>query len=373
MKKNLLALVAFFVLCALSFGKEIKIGVIMPLSGPIAVYGQTTYNGMKLAIQEINENGGIDGNMIKLIVEDNKGDSAESVTAFKKLANVDKIDALLGPVASSNCLAVAPVAQEYGIPMMTSSGTSVKVTQVGDFISRACFIDPFQGSVMANFAKDSLNAKTAIIFKDVNSDYSEGLTNEFTKTFTKRGGEIITVVNYVAGDIDFSSQLTKIRKMKADVVFVPGYYNEAALIVNQARDLRINSTFLGADGWDNGKLFEIAGEALNGSFVSTHFSSESEDEIVQNFINNYFDEFFEDPNVLSALGYDAAKIMAEAFDRANSTDKVKVKNAINSTKNFKGVTGIITLDENRNANKSAFVMEAKNGAFVYKTTVDPVE
>lgn len=356
-----------------TISEDIKIGVIASLSGPVAFYGQTATNGLKLAVKEINQNGGINGKMINLVIEDDKGDSAEAVTAFKKLTNLDKVDAIYGPIISTNCLAVAPLAQEAKVPMITPTGTNIKITDIGDYISRVCFIDPFQGSVMANFALNNLDAKTAVIFKDVNSDYSDGLSEEFVSLFTEKNGKVLEVVNYVAGDTDFSSQITKIKSLNADVVFIPGYYSEASLIVKQAKELQVKSTFLGADGWDNPALFEVAGEALNGSYICTHFSPENEEEVVQAFINNYFDEYMEDPNVFSSLGYDAANLLFDAIERAGSNNKEDIKNAINSTVDFKGVTGSITLDENRNPNKSAFVLEAKNGAFVYNTIVDPIK
>ncbi|MBZ4683352.1 MAG: branched-chain amino acid transport system substrate-binding protein [Fusobacteriaceae bacterium] len=369
--KKLMLVVLGLILSVMSFGRDIKIGVIAPLSGPLALYGQTTVNGYELAVKEINAKGGINGMNLVLIKEDNKGDSAESVAAIKKLITVNKVDVILGGVTSGNTIAIAPIAQEYKLPMLTPTATNVKVTTFGDYISRTCFIDPFQGEVMANFASDNLKAKKAIIIKNAADDYSEGLAVEFEKTFKANGGKIVDVINYVTGDIDFSSQLTKIKNMNTDVIFLPGYYNEVALVVKQARDLGIDATFLGGDGWDNSKLFEIGGTSVNGSYVLTHFSKESEDTQVQDFINNYFNEFFEDPSPLSALGYDAAYIMAEAIKKAGSLDREKIKNAINSTKNYKGVTGVISLDKNRNAKKSAFVLKAENGAFIYETTVDP--
>ncbi|BDU49461.1 ABC transporter substrate-binding protein [Haliovirga abyssi] len=370
MKKLVALLMVLFT--SFVWAGEIKIGVIAPLSGPIAVYGQATVNGFKLAAEKINEKGGILGNKIKLIIEDNKGDAAEAVNAAKKLINLDKVVAVLGPVISTNSLAVAPIMQESKIPMLTPTGTNVKITEAGDYVSRVCFIDPFQGDVMANFAIDNLKVNSAVIMKDVNSDYSDGLGQAFKKRFEARGGKVISEISYAAGDVDFTSQLTKIKIKKPDVIFVPGYYSEVALIVKQARDLKINSTFLGGDGWDNGKLFEIAGSAINGSYISTHFSPESADPMVQNFLKDYNSRFGEAPSVLAALGYDGADVMFAAMNRAGEINSEKIKDEINKTTKFKGVTGVITLDKNRNAVKSAFVIEAKDGKFVYKTTVEPV-
>lgn len=351
--------------------ENIKVGLISSLSGPVAVYGQTTYNGIKLAVEQLNAAGGINGNKIELIVEDDKGDPAEAVTAAKRLISEKNVVALLGPIISTTCLAVAPIAQQNGVPMLTPTGTNIKITEAGDYIARTCFIDPFQGGVMATFGIDTLKAKTAVIIKDVNSDYSEGLAEEFVKVFEKKGGKVLDTLAYATNDVDYSSQLTKVKAENPDVIFVPGYYNEVALLVKQARDLQIKATFLGGDGWDNGKLFEVAGTAVTGSFVSSHFSPESQDPMIQNFLKDYIAMFKEDPSVLSALGFDAAGIMIEAMKKSTKISGEEIKNNINSTKDYKGVTGNINIDSNRNAVKSAFVLEAKDGGFKYKTTVEP--
>lgn len=372
MRKRILGIVAMLLIATMTLAETIKVGMLTPLSGPIAIYGQTTLNGIKLATEELNKKGGIKGNKIELIIEDNKGDAAEAVNAVKKMISVNKIKALLGPVISTNSLAVAPIMQENKIPMLTPTGTNSTITQVGDYIARTCFIDEFQGQVMGAFAIKNLKAKNAVILTDVNSDYSEGLAEEFKKVFEANGGKILDTVSYVANDVDFTSQLTKIKMKKPEVIFVPGYYSEVSLIVKQARELRIDSVFLGGDGWDNGKLFEIAGDSINGSYISTHFSSESEDQQIKSFLKNYKARFGEEPSVLSALGYDAANVMYAAMERTENLDSTEIKNEVNKTKDFKGITGVISLDENRNAVKSAFVLEAKDGKFKYKATVDPI-
>ncbi|MGM0508464.1 MAG: ABC transporter substrate-binding protein [Fusobacteriota bacterium] len=373
MKKKVLSILGIMLFTTAMFAENIKIGMLTPLSGPIAIYGQATLNGIKLATEELNEAGGIKGKNVELIIEDNKGDAAEAVNSAKKIMNVDDIKALLGPVISTNSLAVAPIMQENKIPMITPTGTSSQITKVGDYIARTCFIDEFQGAVMANFASNNLDAKKAVLMTDLNSDYSKGLAEEFTKVFEANGGEIADEVSYSANDVDFTSQLTKIKAKKPDVIFVPGYYNEVSLIVKQARDLKIDSVFLGGDGWDNGKLFEIAGDSINGSYISTHFSPESEDEDIQNFLKNYRARFGEDPSVLAALGYDAAGVMFEAMKKTENLERDEIKQQINSTEDYKGVTGTITIDKNRNAQKSAFVLEAKDGEFVYEATIAPME
>lgn len=371
MKRIVLMLFVMAVVSLSAVAENIKVGLISSLSGPVAIYGQTTYNGIKLAVEQLNAAGGINGNKIELIVEDDKGDPAEAVTAAKRLISEKKVVAILGPIISTTCLAVAPIAQQNGVPMLTPTGTNTKITEAGDYVARTCFIDPFQGGVMATFGIDTLKAKTAVVIKDVNSDYSEGLAEEFVKVFEKKGGKILDTVAYATNDVDYSSQLTKVKAENPDVIFVPGYYNEVALLVKQARDLQIKATFLGGDGWDNGKLFEIAGESVTGSFVSSHFSPESQEPMIQNFLKDYRAMFKEEPSVLSALGFDAAGIMIEAMKKSKAISGEEIKNNINGTKDYKGVTGNITLDGNRNAVKSAFVLEAKDGGFKFKTTVEP--
>lgn len=371
MKKALLMISIMALTTITVMAENIKIGVISSLSGPVAIYGQTTYNGVKLAVDKLNAAGGINGNKVELIVEDDKGDPAEAVTAAKRLISEKKVIAILGPTISSTCLAVAPIAQQNKVPMLTATGTNIKITDAGDYIARTCFIDPFQGAVMAKFGLENLKAKTAVIIKDVNSDYSEGLADEFVKVFEKNGGKILDTVAYATNDVDYSSQLTKVKSLNPDVIFVPGYYNEVSLLIKQARDLQIKSKFLGGDGWDNGKLFEIAGSAVLGSYISSHFSPESQDPLIQNFLSDYRKSFKEEPSVLSALGYDAAGIMLESVKNAKALTGEDIKNNINATKGYKGVTGVITLDEKRNAIKSAFVLEAKDGGFKYYATIEP--
>lgn len=370
MKRLMMGLAFLFVLSNFIFAAEIKVGVIGPLSGDGKFYGETTINGVKLAIDQINAKGGVNGNTIKLIIEDDKGNSDESINAAKKLINVDKVSAIIGPVFSSNCLAVAPLAQQAKIPMLTPTGTNVAVTNAGDFISRICFVDPFQGEVMANFALDNLKVKTAVIMTDIASDYSKGLSDSFEKVFTARGGKVLDKVSYNGKDTDFTAQLTKIKGKKPAVIFAPGYA-EVALIVKQARDIRIKSVFLGGDGWDSPDILKVAGSSIDGSFASTHFSPEAKDPAIKKFLEDYKKAYSIDASVLSALGFDAGYVFADALKKAGSADAEKLKAAINSTKGFKGVTGIINLDANRNAVKSAFVIEAKGGKFVFKATVDP--
>jgi branched-chain amino acid transport system substrate-binding protein len=354
-------------------GDTIKVGVYGDLTGQTASFGKSTKNGVELAFEEINKAGGINGKKIQTIVEDDQGRPEQAKTVISKLINQDKVVAVLGEVASTNSLAAAPVAQEAKIPMITPSSTNPKVTEVGDFISRVCFIDPFQGSVMAKFAAKSLNAKTAAILGDVNSDYSKGLTQFFEEEFTKLGGKVVAKEAYTQTDPDFKGQLTKIRDLKPDVLYIPGYYGQVGIIAKQARELGMNMPLLGGDGWDSPDLWKLGGESLKNAYISNHYAAENPAPEIQNFVKAYKEKFGEVPDSLAALAYDAAKVLADAIKRAGGTDSAKLKDAINSTKEFAGVTGSITLDGKRNAVKPAVVLslDPAKSAFAYKETIYP--
>ena len=340
-----------------SGGEPIKVGVYGDLTGQTSSFGQSTKNGIELAVEEINAADGVNGRKIVLVVEDDQGRPEQAKTVVSKLINQDKVHAVLGEVASTNSLAAAPVAQEARIPMITPSSTNPKVTQVGDYISRVCFIDPFQGAVMAKFAANTLKAKSAAILGDVNSDYSKGLTQFFEEEFAKLGGKVVAKEAYTQTDPDFKGQLTKIRDLKPDVIYVPGYYGQVGIIVKQARELGINVPLLGGDGWDSPELWSLGGEALKNTYISNHYSAENPAPEIQNFVKKFKAKFGVEPDSLAALAYDAAKVLADAIKRAGGTESVKLKDAINATKGFAGVTGTITLDSNRNAVKPAVVLE----------------
>ncbi len=354
-------------------GDTIKVGVYGDLTGQTSSFGQSTINGIRLAVDEINAAGGVNGKKITLISEDDQGRPEQAKTVMSKLINQDKVQAVLGEVASSNSLAAAPVAQEAKIPMITPSSTNPKVTEVGDYISRVCFIDPFQGSVMAKFAANTLNAKTAAIIGDVQSDYSKGLTEFFEQEFTKSGGRVVSKEAYTQTDPDFKGQLTKIRNLKPDVIYIPGYYGQVGIIAKQARELDMNMPLLGGDGWDSPELWKLGGDALKNAYISNHYSAENPAPEIQNFVKAYQAKYNVVPDSLAALAYDAAKVLADAIKRAGGTDSAKLKDAINATKDFKGVTGSITLDGSRNAIKPAVVLELNpsEGKFAFKETIYP--
>ena len=350
---------------------EIIVGYYGDLTGRTASFGQSTKNGVEMAVDEINKAGGIMGRQVRVIVEDDQGEPNKAATVVSKLVNQDKVHAVLGEVASSNSLAAAPKAQEAGIPMISPSSTNPNVTQVGDYIFRVCFIDPFQGDVMAKFASNNLKAKKAAILYDFNADYSRGLREFFTRSFKGLGGEIVAEQSYTQGDRDFSGQLTQIRAANPDVIYVPGYYGEVGVISNQSKQLGINAPLLGGDGWDSPQLWELGGASLNGNYISNHYSVDDPSPAIQKFVADYKARFNLLPDALAALGYDSMKVLADAITRAGGTDGVKLRDAIAQTRNFVGVTGSITIDKDRNAVKPAVVLKLQDQKFVYNTTIYP--
>lgn len=355
---------------------EIKIGGNVEMTGGVANYGNQALSGMKLAFKQVNASGGVLGKKINLILADNKSEPAEAANATTKLITQDKVSLVMGPIVSSNVLATVKIAEDNKVVVMTPTGTNEKITvdngKVHPFAFRACFIDPFQGRVMANYATKSLKVKTAVIYIDSSSDYSKGVAAAFEETFVKNGGKIVGKEAFLQKDQDFKATLTKIKAMNADIVFIPAYYEEVGKIVKQARELGINQPLLGTDGWDNPKVVEIAGAAaLNNTFFSNHYSSQDSDPNVRKFIEAYKAEYKEEPSSMAALGYDAAMIVVDAIKRANTTDATKVKEAMEQTKNLQVSTGIVTMDSNHNPIKSAVVIEMKDGKQTFKEKINP--
>ncbi|MBI4043135.1 MAG: ABC transporter substrate-binding protein [Deltaproteobacteria bacterium] len=350
----------------------IRIGEFLSLTGATATFGISTRNGVELAVEEINAGGGVLGRKLKTIVLDDQGKPEEAATAVTKLINEDRVDVLIGEVASSLSLAAAPIAQAKGVPMISPSSTNPKVTAVGDHIFRICFIDPFQGAVMAQFASMTLKAKRAALLRDIRNDYSIGLADFFVEKFKKLGGEVAIDQSYSAGDVDFKAQLTAIKATKPDVIFVPGYYTEVGLVARQARELGITVPLLGGDGWASEKLTEIGGIAIAGSFFSDHCSMSDPNPVLQSFVKKYEAKFGSKPDALAALGYDSAMLVVDALKRADSLDKSAIRKALAETRDYQGITGLITMDAERNAVKSAVVMKVTaDGNHEYVTTVQP--
>jgi branched-chain amino acid transport system substrate-binding protein len=350
----------------------IKVGEYASLTGKEAGFGQTSHHGIVLAVEEVNAAGGVLGQKLELITEDDQTKGGESATAVKKLISRDKVIALLGEVSSSRSLEAAPIAQASHVPMIAPAATSEKVTQVGDYIFRVCFIDPFQGKVMAKFAKDDLKAKRVAILASVSNAYSLGLAKVFKETFVANGGEVVAEKSFGEGDKDFRAQLTAVKAVPVDAVFVPSYYTEAALIIRQARDLGITVPFFGGDGWEDSQLLAIGGEALNGCYYSTHFSAQNTDPIVAKFVEKYKARWNgEIPGAFSALGYDAVHVLVDALQRAGTTQEPQLRDALAATKNVPGVTGVTTLDQDRNASKPATIIAIRGGKTEFYKTVAP--
>jgi branched-chain amino acid transport system substrate-binding protein len=348
----------------------ILVGEYGSMTGSEATFGVSTHRGLEMALEEGNKTGGVKGKKVVLISLDDQGKPEEAAAAVSRLVTQNKVVAVIGEVASSRTLAAAPIAQENKIPMISPSSTNPKVTEVGDYIFRVCFIDPFQGTVMAKFAAQNLKAKRVAILRDVKSDYSVGLANFFVQTFKELGGEVIDDQSYQAGEIDFKGQLTAIRAKKPDAIFVPGYYTEVGLIARQARQLGLKVPLLGGDGWDSAKLYEIGGEAINGSYFSNHYTTESTDPTVKDFIGRYKARYGEVPDGLAALGYDSGKVLIEALQRSDLSPK-SLRDEISKTKDYAGVTGKITINEQRNAVKSAVVVRVDGNVNRYVTTINP--
>lgn len=352
---------------------EIVIGEYGSLTGAEATFGVSTHNGIMLALDEINGAGGVNGRKIRVITEDDQSKAEEAANAVTKLINQNRVVAIIGEVASSNSLAAAPICQANKVPMISPSSTNPKVTEVGDYIFRMCFIDPYQGEAMANYLSKQAGMKKAAILIDNKSDYSTGLAAFFERTFLANGGQIVAKASYAKGDSDFRSQLTSIKAANPEVVFVPGYYNDIGTIAIQARDLGMQQPLAGGDGWESPKLIEIGGKALEGCFYSNHYHIDDPSPAVREFVQKYKDRFGADPDSLAALGYDSTRVLVEAIKTAGTTDGPKLRDAIAATKNFSGVTGMINLGPDRNPiGKKLAVLEIKDGKLTLKATVDPM-
>lgn len=338
-------------------GEPIVIGHYGSLTGSEATFGQSTSNGIKLAVKELNAAGGLMGRPVVVKEYDTRGDAGEAKLAVERLVKSDKVTVVLGEVASKLSLAAAPVCQAAKVPMISPSSTNPKVTEVGDYIFRVCFIDPFQGLAGAKFAREQLKAKTAALLVDQAQAYAVGLSEQFAENFKKQGGTIATEQKYTGGAQDFTAQLTAIRSAKPDVIYIPGYYTDVGNIALQARKLGLNQPLLGGDGWDSEELAKIAKDAIEGCYYTNHYAPDQPDARVRTFIKAYQSEFGGTPDGLAALGYDAAKLFFEAANRAKSLENTKLRDAIAATKDFPGVTGDITINAKRDASKSAVVVE----------------
>ena len=389
MNKKNLVLIGFLVLALMAgsllagCGKSadsnsIKIGLLNEMTGGNATFGTSSANGAKMAFKEINAKGGVLGKQIVAVIADNKSEPSESANAMTKLATQDNVVAVTGVFASSNAIAASSVAEATKTPFLAVGATNPKVTvdekskKVKDYTFRVCFIDPFQGTVGANFVLNTLKLKKAVLMVDNSSDYSKGLAAFFKEAFTKGGGSILSEEAYLQKDQDFKAVLTKLKSMNAEVIYVPGYYEEVGKIVKQARELGITAPIIGGDGWDSPKLVELGGApALNNTFFTNHYSVDDNSPASKAFVEAYKKEYGQNPDALAVLGYDAAKLLIDAIQRANSLDKAKIQAALATTKAYPAITGATTLNATHDAVKSAVIIEMKNGKQIFKATVKP--
>lgn len=359
-------------------GDTIKIGANLELSGEVASYGQSISEGMELAIEEINASGGVDGKKIKVVKVDNKSDNAEAASAATRLTSQENVLAIIGAATSGNTIAQAQIANDTKTILLSPSGTAPNVTEnedgsINEYVFRTSYIDPFQGTVAANFAAKELGVKTAAIYSDSASDYAKGLAAAFKETFQKAGGKIVAEESYVAGDTDFRSTLTRIKSANPEFVFIPGYYEEVGLIVKQARESGVTVPLMGADGWDSPTLVDLAGkDALNNTFITNHYSAQDPDIKIQEFVTKFKEKYKDkSPDAFNALGYDSVYLLVDAIKRAGSLDREAVKDALAETKDISLVTGVVTIDKKHNPIKSATILEYVDGEQKFKVKVDP--
>ncbi len=361
------------VLATLVFAQTIYIGVFEPLTGAYAAGGQLTLEGIRLANQLYPK---VLGRDVKLVILDNKTDKIEAANAVTRLIQVYKVSAIIGSYGSSLAIPGSEVANKLKVPMVGCSPTNPLVTLGKEFVFRVCFIDPFQGTVMAKFAAEELKAKTAVIIQDISSDYSVGLAHYFRDAFRKFTGDpksVKGVASYQGGDQDFTAQLTYAKQLNPDVLFIPaGSYGDAALIMKQAREMGIKAVFLGGDTWEVPEIIEVAGDAAEGAYFSTHFDTAAmATNMTKKFIDEFKKRYRKEPSAFAALGFDAYMLILDAIKRANSSDPIKIKEALAETKNFEGATGFITLDENGDAIKDAIVKRIEKGQFKFVKVVKP--
>jgi branched-chain amino acid transport system substrate-binding protein len=365
---GLLGLVAAL---AATAAEPIRIGEISPLTGKEAGFGHYAHRGVLMAIDEINAKGGVLGRPFVLVTEDNQSKPGDSATVAKKLVSREKVHAIVCTGTSSNCLEAAPVAQMGKVPFIATTATAAEVTERKDYIFRACFIDPFQGAVLAKFAHETLKARRPGILTSVSSSYSVGLAKVFRERFTALGGTVGGEQRYTEGDKDFRAQLTALKAAGVDALVLTGFYTEGALICKQARELGLNVPMFGGDGLEAPEYIEIGGKAVEGTYYATHFSPGSTEPAVREFVEKYRAKHGETPDSLAPLAYDAVRLLADAMTRAGAVEGPKVRAALAATQGFTGVTGSITIDSSRNASKPAVIIQVKDGRPQYVATVSP--
>jgi len=358
--------------CKSRGGDTIKVGEFASLTGKEATFGTSAHEGTLLAVEQINAAGGVLGKKLELLTEDDQTKAGEPANAVNKLISKDGVIAILGEVASSRSLEAAPICQQNKIPMISPASTNPTVTQQGDYIFRVCFNDTFQGGALANFASSTIHAKKVAILTDVKSDYSKGLAKSFKEKYTSNGGKVGIELDFNGGDKDFKGQLTAIKSDAPDAIFLPGYYNDVALICIQAKQLGLNIPIFGGDGWESESLLTIGKDAMEGHYFSTHCSPDQGNPEMVNFVEAYKKRYNgKTPDAMAVLGYDSALVLADAIKRAGTTDSAKLRDAIAATKDFNGASGKFYLNENRDAVKALVFIQIKGGKFTYNASVNP--
>jgi branched-chain amino acid transport system substrate-binding protein len=350
---------------------EIRVGAVSCLTGALSTFGVSSIQGARLAAEEINAQGGILGEQLTLVVEDNGSKAGEAATIVRKFLAQDRVVAILGDLTSSATMEAAPLAQAAKVPLLTPSATNLAITQIGNYIFRSCFTDPFTGRVMAKFALDTLGARQAVILTDVKQDYSMGLSEAIKKYFEEQRGKILRQLSFSSGDPDFRAQLSAAKASRPAVIFLPAYYTEAALVIRQARQLGLNMPFVGGEGWDSPTFLEVAGKAADGCFYINHFSAQDPSPAVQTFVGSYQRHFHVLPDALAALWYDGTKLLARAIQMAGAAEPTRIRDALAVIKSFPGVTGTISIDEARNAAKPAVVLGIEHGEVKMVNAVVP--
>ncbi len=350
--------------------RAIRIGFFVSQTGEQSSFGLDATKGAQLAVKEINAAGGVLGRPLALVERDTQSRSDITSAVVTELIDKKRVSVLVGEIATDRSLVAAPLAQAAGIPMITPGSTHESLTQAGDGIFRACYTDLFQAIAMSKFAR-SIDAQTAAVIFDPSSPYGSDLATIFKTDFTSHGGQIVAQATYQTGDKDFSAQLNAIKSRMPEVIFLPCYYTEAALIISQARQLGMDMPFLGTDGWDSAEFLKVGGDAVNNCYFSSHFSAENTASPVSAFVQAYSSAYGQPPPPLAALSYDTIYLVADAIKRADSTESSKIKTALATTAGFQGVTGTIAFDENRNPTKPAIVIRIQKGKFTYLETSSP--
>jgi len=376
MKKALCVCLALFMslmFSGYSLGKDtVKIGLITPLTGDVKTFGESAKNAFNMALEEYSKKGKY---KIEPVIADDKNDPTEGANAALKLMTQDKVVAIVGPLTSKVAIPVSEIANTNKVPMITGTATNPKVT-ISDgkrkpYVFRACYTDPFQGTVGAGFALKEVKAKTAGVLYDVGNDYSKGLAEYFRSTFVKGGGNVVAFESYQKDDVDFSALITKIGVKKPDVIYVPDYYNKVALIAKQIREKGLKGVMIGGDGWDSPELLKIAGNAIAGGYFTNHYSAGRKDAVAESFMKRYKDKFGMAPDTFAALKYDATVMLLNVIDRVKKPTPDEIVKALTATKNAKGVTGTISFDKNGDAVKSVVMLKVEKDGFKYMTTINP--